>query len=73
VNENKCAVNKAAKEHQLPRSIVNNHTRGKTKSFKRGRPPVFCEDEEKALVDLIINISEYGLRLDTKTLLLVVK
>ena len=52
----------------MPRSTLNNHISGRSKSFKRGRPTAFSENEEKVLAEYLKGLSNIGFGLDKQSL-----
>ena len=59
---------KASKLFKIPRQTIENHIKDKVKSFSRGRPTTFSEEEEKALVDYYVELAKSGFGLDIESL-----
>ena len=51
----------------VPRTTINNHVLGKSKSFTRGRKPVLSQTAERDLVRILLTCSEWGFGLDMDT------
>ena len=54
------SVYMAHRVYKIPRSTIQNHVDGKSSGFRVGRPPLFSDEQEKLLVDLVIQLAEWG-------------
>ncbi len=53
------AVRAIARKFNVPHTMLNDHARGKTKSCV-GCPPILSVDEEGAIMNWIVQMSEHG-------------
>lgn len=51
-------------ESRIPRTTIRNHLFGRNKSLIRSRPPIFNQDQEKLMSDLIITLAGWGYPLE---------
>ena len=63
---------RASQFHKVPRSTIVNHINGKSKSFKVGRKTALTETAERALVRMILYMSDIAFGLDGDNIRLVV-
>ena len=50
----------AGKQYNIPKSTIDNHVKGKTTNKSTGRPPLFDEEQEKTILNFLIQLSEWG-------------
>lgn len=64
VKSGEMSIYRAHRTYNVPRTTIKNHVDGKSTSFRIGRPPLLSEHQEKLLLDLVIQLAEWGYPLE---------